>query len=60
MRVRSTKTPLFGEPDYPTAELWAHSIAVVLLDADADAASILATAALQQASRCQPTSASKA
>ena len=41
------ETPLFGEPDYPTAELWAHSIAVVLLDADADAASILAAAAQQ-------------
>ena len=48
------ETPLFGEPDYPTAELWAHSIAVVLLDADADAASILAAAA-QQAGVPMPT-----
>jgi ribosomal protein L11 methyltransferase len=48
------ETPLFGEPDYPTAELWAHSIAVVLLDADADVASILATAA-QQAGVPMPT-----
>lgn len=39
------ETPLFGEPDHPTAELWAHSIAVVLLDADADVAAILAEAA---------------
>ncbi|HRK77283.1 MAG TPA: 50S ribosomal protein L11 methyltransferase [Thiobacillus sp.] len=39
------ETPLFGEPDYPTAELWPHSIAVVLLDEDADAAAILAAAA---------------
>ena len=48
------ETPLFGEPDYPTAELWTHSIAVVLLDADADAASILAAAA-QQAGVPMPT-----
>ena len=41
------ETPLFGEPDHPTAELWPHSIAVVLLDADADAAAILAAAAHQ-------------
>jgi ribosomal protein L11 methyltransferase len=41
------ETPLFGEPDYPTAELWAHSIAVVLLDENADAAAILAAAAKQ-------------
>ncbi|ODU46145.1 MAG: ribosomal protein L11 methyltransferase [Thiobacillus sp. SCN 63-374] len=39
------ETPLFGEPDYPTAELWPHSIAVVLLDEEADAAAILAAAA---------------
>ncbi|WP_310446068.1 50S ribosomal protein L11 methyltransferase [Thiobacillus sp.] len=39
------ETPLFGEPDYPTAELWPHSIAVVLLEADADVAAILAAAA---------------
>lgn len=41
------ETPLFGEPDHPSAELWAHSIAVALLDADADAAAILASAAEQ-------------
>jgi ribosomal protein L11 methyltransferase len=41
------ETPLFGEPDHPTAELWAHSIAVALLDTDADAAAILAAAAAQ-------------
>ena len=41
------ETPLFGEPDHPTAELWAHSIAVVLLDEHADAAAILAAAARQ-------------
>jgi ribosomal protein L11 methyltransferase len=39
------ETPLFGEPDYPTAELWAHSVAVVLLEADADVAATLAAAA---------------
>jgi ribosomal protein L11 methyltransferase len=39
------ETPLFGEPDYPTAELWPHSIAVVLLDEHADVAATLATAA---------------
>jgi ribosomal protein L11 methyltransferase len=48
------ETPLFGEPDHPTAELWAHSIAVALLDTDADAAAILATAA-QQAGIPMPT-----
>ena len=48
------ETPLFGEPDYPTAELWPHSIAVVLLDEDADAAAILAAAA-QQAGIPMPT-----
>ncbi len=48
------ETPLFGEPDHPTAELWAHSIAVVLLDADADAHAILAAAA-QQAGIPAPT-----
>jgi ribosomal protein L11 methyltransferase len=41
------ETPLFGEPDYPTAELWARSIAVVLLEADVDVAAILAAAAKQ-------------
>jgi len=39
------ETPLFGEPDYPTAELWPHSIALVLLDEHADVAETLATAA---------------
>jgi ribosomal protein L11 methyltransferase len=39
------ETPLFGEPDYPTAELWPHSIAVVLLDEHADVAATLAAAA---------------
>lgn len=41
------ETPLFGEPDYPTAELWPHSIAVVLLEADADVAATLEAAARQ-------------
>ena len=41
------ETPLFGEPDRPTAELWPHSIAVVLLDEDADVAETLAAAAQQ-------------
>ena len=41
------ETPLFGEPDYPTAELWPHSIAMVLLDEYADVAAILAVAAKQ-------------
>ncbi len=39
------ETPLFGEPDHPTAELWAHSIAVALLDEQADAKATLAAAA---------------
>jgi ribosomal protein L11 methyltransferase len=39
------ETPLFGEPDYPTAELWPHSIAVVLLDEGADVAAVLEAAA---------------
>ncbi len=39
------ETPLFGEPDHPTAELWPHSIAVVLLDENADVAAVLAAAA---------------
>jgi ribosomal protein L11 methyltransferase len=39
------ETPLFGEPDYPTAELWPHSIALVLLDEHADVAQMLAAAA---------------
>jgi ribosomal protein L11 methyltransferase len=41
------ETPLFGEPDHPSAELWPHSIANVLLDEDADVAVILAMAARQ-------------
>lgn len=41
------ETPLFGEPDHPTAELWPHSIARVLLDADTDVPAILAAAAEQ-------------
>jgi ribosomal protein L11 methyltransferase len=39
------ETPLFGEPDHPSAELWPHSIAVALLDEAADAAALLAEAA---------------
>ena len=39
------ETPLFGEPDYPSAELWPHSIALVLLDEHADVVETLATAA---------------
>ncbi len=41
------ETPLFGEPDYPTAELWPHSIASVLLDEQEDVAAILRLAAEQ-------------
>lgn len=41
------ETPLFGEPDHPTAGLWSHSIASVLLDENADVAATLATAAHQ-------------
>ena len=41
------ETPLFGEPDHPSAELWPHSIAVVLLDENADVAQTLAAAARQ-------------
>ena len=41
------ETPLFGEPDHPTAELWPHSIAVVLLEEGADVAETLAVAAKQ-------------
>jgi ribosomal protein L11 methyltransferase len=39
------ETPLFGEPDHPTAELWPHSIAIALLDEKADVAATLAAAA---------------
>ncbi|MDA8129144.1 MAG: 50S ribosomal protein L11 methyltransferase [Betaproteobacteria bacterium] len=41
------ETPLFGEPDHPTAELWPHSIAVALLGEDADVAAVLGAAAKQ-------------
>jgi ribosomal protein L11 methyltransferase len=41
------ETPLFGEPDHPTAELWPRSIAAVLLDEHADVAKTLAIAAKQ-------------
>lgn len=41
------ETPLFGEPDHPTAELWPHSIALVLLDEGADVGHTLAEAAKQ-------------
>jgi len=41
------ETPLFGEPDHPTAELWPHSIARVLLDQGTDVPTILAAAAEQ-------------
>ena len=41
------ETPLFGEPDHPTAELWPHSIAVVLLEDGTDVAATLAAAAKQ-------------
>ena len=39
------ETPLFGEPDHPTAELWQRSIAAVLFEETADVAAILAEAA---------------
>jgi len=39
------ETPLFGEPDHPTAELWPHSVAVALFEADADVGAVLAEAA---------------
>jgi ribosomal protein L11 methyltransferase len=39
------ETPLFGEPDYPSAELWPHSIAVVLLEEGVDVAAVLEAAA---------------
>ena len=41
------ETPLFGEPDCPTDELWPHSIASVLLDEQEDVAAILTLAAKQ-------------
>lgn len=41
------ETPLFGEPDHPSAELWPHSIAVVLLEADANVTQTLRAAAAQ-------------
>ena len=39
------ETPLFGEPDHPTAELWPHSVVVALFDAGADVGAVLAYAA---------------
>ncbi len=39
------ETPLFGEPDHPSAEIWTHSFAVALLDEAADVAALLAEAA---------------
>ncbi len=39
------ETPLFGEPDHPTAELWQRSIAAVLFEEHADVPAILAEAA---------------
>ena len=39
------ETPLFGEPDHPTAELWQHSTAIALFDAQADVPALLAAAA---------------
>ncbi|MFN3750198.1 MAG: 50S ribosomal protein L11 methyltransferase [Thiobacillus sp.] len=39
------ETPLFGEPDHPTAELWPHSVAVALFEADTDVGTVLAEAA---------------
>jgi ribosomal protein L11 methyltransferase len=41
------ETPLFGEPDHPSAELWPHSIAQVLLDIGTDVPTLLAAAAEQ-------------
>jgi len=39
------ETPLFGEPDHPTAELWQRSIAVVLMEEHANVPAILSAAA---------------
>lgn len=39
------ETPLFGEPDHPTAEIWQRSIAAILFDEHADVPGILAEAA---------------
>lgn len=39
------ETPLFGEPDHPSAELWPRSIAVVLLEEHANVPAILSAAA---------------
>jgi ribosomal protein L11 methyltransferase len=41
------ETPLFGEPDHPSAELWKRSVAVALLDERADVPAVLAAAARQ-------------
>lgn len=40
------ETPLFGEPDHPTAELWQRSVAVALFDEAADVHAILREAAV--------------
>lgn len=40
------ETPLFGEPDHPSAELWHRSIAVVLFEEHADVPAILSAAAV--------------
>lgn len=40
------ETPLFGEPDHPSAELWQRSIAVAMLEEHADVAAILSAAAV--------------
>jgi len=39
------ETPLFGEPDHPSAELWPRSLAVVLFDEATDVVASLANAA---------------
>ncbi|HMM47169.1 MAG TPA: 50S ribosomal protein L11 methyltransferase [Thiobacillaceae bacterium] len=41
------ETPLFGEPDHPSAALWPRSIVTALLEEDADAAAVLAAASAQ-------------
>ena len=48
------ETPLFGEPDHPSAELWQRSIAVALLEEHADVGAVL-TAAATLAQRPVPT-----
>ena len=39
------ETPLFGEPDHPSAELWQRSIAVALLEEHVDVGAVLSAAA---------------